>query len=154
MRGALEKRINDIVGRTLCKEVRVVFESSRRADRLIENAFQSFEFSRGSKRIPSECGFMPKSVGEPALEVADFVMHAVGRQMRRNLTKRDTFLPDFRAVFHAVGPELSSFIEVAGALPLIPHRGNLKPPSHARLNAYLGARTWLALAKRRAAINR
>jgi hypothetical protein len=124
MKGVLEQRINDIVGRTLCKEVSVVFESSHRANRLIESAFESFEFSRGSERIPSECGFMPKSAGEPALEVADFVMHAVGRQMRHCLIKRDTFLPDFRAVFHAVSPELSSFIEVAGAFPLVPITGN------------------------------
>ena len=123
MKGVLEKRINDIVGKTLCKEVSVVFESSQRADRLVESAFQTFDFSRGSKHIPSEFGFMPKSAGEPALEVADFVMHAVGRQIRRNLAKRDTFLPDFCAVFHAVGPELSSFFEVTEALPLIPITG-------------------------------
>jgi hypothetical protein len=120
MKDALEKRINDIAGKTLCEEVRVVFESSQRADRLIENAFQSFDFSRGSKRILSECGFMPKSVREPGLEVADFVMHAVGRQIRHNLIKRPTFLPDFCSVFHSVDPELSSFIEVTAALRLIP----------------------------------
>lgn len=111
MKGVLERRINDIVGLTLCKEVKVVFKSSQRANRLIESAFQSFEFSRGLKRVPSECGFMPKSVGEPALEVADFVMHAVGRQAR---------LRDFRAVFHTVDPTLSHFIEVAGVVPLFP----------------------------------
>jgi hypothetical protein len=120
MRGVLEKRINEIVGKTRCNEVRVVFESSQRANRLIESTFQSFDFRRGLERIPSECGFMPKSAGEPALEVADFVMHAVGRQMRHSLIKRDTFLPDFCAVFHSRGPELSSFIEVTGAFPLVP----------------------------------
>jgi len=120
MKGALQERINHIVGRTLCREVSVVFESSQRANQLVESAFQSFDFYRGSKHIYSECGFMPKSVGEPALEVADFVMHAVGRQMRHSLIQRDRFLPDFCAVFHAMGAELSSFIEVAGAFPLIP----------------------------------
>jgi hypothetical protein len=120
MKDALEKRINDIAGKTLCEEVRVVFELSQRADRLIENAFQSFDFSRGSKHILSECGFMPKSVREPGLEVADFMMHAVGRQIRHNLIKRPTFLPDFCSVFHSVDPELSSFIEVTAALRLIP----------------------------------
>lgn len=120
MKGVLEKRINDIVSKTLCTEVRVVFESSERANRLIESTFQSFDFHRGSERIPSECCFMPKSAGEPALEVADFVMHAVGRQMRHNLTQRDTFLPDFCAVFHSMSPQFSSFIEVAGAFPLLP----------------------------------
>jgi hypothetical protein len=63
---------------------------------------------------------MPKSVREPGLEVADFMMHAVGRQIRHNLIKRPTFLPDFCSVFHSVDPELSSFIEVTAALRLIP----------------------------------
>jgi hypothetical protein len=55
---------------------------------------------------------MPKAVGEPALEVADFVMHAVGRQATHNLTKLGSFVPDFCAVFHAVDPKLTSYIEV------------------------------------------
>jgi hypothetical protein len=42
MRGALERCINDIVGLTLCEEVKVVFESSHRANRPIQRAFQSF----------------------------------------------------------------------------------------------------------------
>jgi hypothetical protein len=112
MKHVLQKRINVIVERTLCKEVHVVFESSERANKIIEEAFQGFEFSRGSKRIPAEYGFMPKAAGEAALEVADFVMHAVGRQARHNLTQRGSFVPDFRAVFHAVDPKLISFIEV------------------------------------------
>jgi hypothetical protein len=128
MRGALERCINDIVGLTLCEEVKVVFESSHRANRPIQSAFQSFEFSRESERIPSECGFMPKSLGEPGLEVADFAMHAVGRQARRMLTNRDIFLPDFRAVFHTADPTLSHFNEVVGALRLFPiDRSGLNP---------------------------
>ena len=128
MRGALERCINDIVGLTLCEEVKVVLESSHRANRPIQLAFQSFEFSRGSERIPSECGFMPKSLGEPGLEVADFAMHAVGRQARRMLTNRNTFLPDFRAVSHTADPTLSHFNEVVGALRLFPiDRSGLNP---------------------------
>jgi Protein of unknown function (DUF3800) len=118
MKGVLEKRINYIVQMTLCKEVQVVIESSDRANKLIEDTFQNFEFSRGSKRIPSECGFMSKSAAEPALEVADFVMHAIGRQTRHNLEQRGnpkqrgSFVADFCAVFHSVAPKLTSFIEV------------------------------------------
>lgn len=113
MRGTLQKRIDDIVQRTLCKEVSIIFKSSDRTNDLIQETFQRFEFFRGSKRIPSECYFMPKAAGEPALEVADFVMHAIGRQARHNLTQRGSFVPDFCAVFHAVDPKLVSFIEVA-----------------------------------------
>jgi hypothetical protein len=45
--------------------------------------------------------------------VADFVMHAVGRQARQDLKKRGDFVPDFCATFHAVGRKLTSFMEVA-----------------------------------------
>jgi hypothetical protein len=31
---------------------------------------------------------MRKELDEPALEVADFIMHALGRQARKNLTER------------------------------------------------------------------
>lgn len=113
MKLVLQQRINEIMQTTLCREVKVIFESSDRADRLIEKAFQDFELHRGPKRIPSECYFMPKAAAEPALEVADFVMHAVGRQARHNLKQRGSFLPDFCAVFHAVDRKLTSFIEVA-----------------------------------------
>ena len=55
---------------------------------------------------------MPKSAADPALEVADFVMHAVGRQARKNLAKRDGIAPDFEVVFHSVDKKLVSFMEV------------------------------------------
>jgi hypothetical protein len=118
MKGVLQKRINDIVAETLCKEVQVIFESSQRTDGLIQESFQDFEVNRGRKRIPSECFFMPKSATDPALEVADFVMHSVGRQARQNLIKRGNFLPDFCAVFHTVDVRLTSFMEVQAVIPL------------------------------------
>jgi hypothetical protein len=112
MKVVLQERIQDIVQTTLCKEVKVIFEASERTDKLVQEAFQDFEVHRGSKRIPSECYFMPKSAASPAMEVADFVMHSVGRQARHNLTWRGTFLPHFCAVFHAANPDLMSFREV------------------------------------------
>lgn len=112
MKEVLQLRINDIVQHTLCREVKVIFEASHRTDKLIQDAFQDFEVRRGPKHIPSECYFMPKAAAEPALEVADFVMHAIGRQARQNLKEAKFFLPDFKAVFHEVDPRLVSFMEV------------------------------------------
>ena len=113
MKEVLQLRIHEIVQHTMCREVIVIFKSSQRADQIINDAFQDFAVFRGKKRIPSECYFMPKASAEPALEVADFVMHAVGRQARYNLTQRGSFLPDFCAIFHAVDRRLASFVEVA-----------------------------------------
>jgi Protein of unknown function (DUF3800) len=117
MKGVLQNRIKEIVGKSLCKEVAVIFESSQRTDRLIEEAFQDFEVSRGSKRIPSTCYFMPKSAANPALEVADFVMHAVHRQARRGFDPRGTFVADFCAVFHTADPTLMSFFNPDEVIP-------------------------------------
>jgi hypothetical protein len=106
-------RIVEIAKWTSFGELRVIFEASDRADKLIEEAFQNFNIEEGGKPIPVECYFMPKAANEPGLEVADFIMHAVGRQARKNLTQRDGFVPDFSAVFHSVDRKLTSFIEVA-----------------------------------------
>lgn len=109
----LQARIADIARWTEFDSLAVIFESSQRADRLIEEAFQGFGLEESGVPIPVECHFMRKQHGEPALEVADFVMHAVGRQARQNLKKRGNFVPDFCATFHAVDPRLTSFMEVA-----------------------------------------
>jgi len=110
---ALQMRIVEIARWTIFDSVAVIFESSQRADRLIEEAFHGFGLEEDGKPIPVECYFMKKEHGEPALEVADFVMHAVGRQARQNLKKRGVFVPDFCAVFHSVDRKLTSFMEIS-----------------------------------------
>ena len=111
--GTLKNRIIDVAKWTPFREVNVVFESSHRADRQIEDAFGDFNIEENGKPIPLECYFMPKSAGDPALEVADFVMHAVGRQARRRIEGREGFAPDFAAVFHSVDRKLVTFMEVS-----------------------------------------
>jgi hypothetical protein len=112
----LQGRIVDIARWTQFDSLAVIFESSQRADRLIEQAFQDFRLEENGMLIPVECYFMRKQHAEPALEVADFVMHAVGRQARQNLKKRGDFVPDFCAVFHAVDRRITSFMEVASVV--------------------------------------
>lgn len=92
--GVLKNRILDIAKWTRFTEVNIVFESSDRADRHIEDAVGDFRLDENGAPIPVECYFMPKAVHDPALEVADFIMHAVGRQARRKLEGRDGFAPD------------------------------------------------------------
>jgi len=108
----LQKRILEIASHTAFRSVAVIFESSERADRLVEEAFQGFGLEEDGKPLPVECYFMRKELGEPALEVADFIMHAVGRQARQNLKSRGDFVPDFCAVFHAVDRRLTSYMEI------------------------------------------
>ena len=108
----LQKRMVDIAKWTPFQEVHFVFESSDRADRLTEEAFGDFRLEENGAPIPVECYFMAKRARDPALEVADFVMHAVGRQARRRVEGRAGFAPDFAAVFHGIDQKLVSFMEV------------------------------------------
>lgn len=109
----LKRRIVDIARWTPFTEVHVVFESSNRTDPLIEEAFGDFNIEENGKAIPLDCYFMPKAANHAGLEVADFVMHAVGRQARRRVEGREGFAPDFAAVFHDQDPKRVSYMEVA-----------------------------------------
>ena len=108
----LQKRIVEIAQRTAFTELKIIFEHSDRANPLIQAAFNDFSLEENGRPIPVECYFMPKSANEPALEVADFIMHAVGRQARHNLKQHGGFVPDFEAVFQSVDQDLVSFIEI------------------------------------------
>jgi hypothetical protein len=111
----LQMRVAEIARWTPFQEVHIIFESSKRADPLIEDAMQGFGLEEDGKPIPVECYFMPKRAGEPGLEVADFVVHTVGRQARANLKQRSGFALDYAAVFHSVDRRLTSFMEVESA---------------------------------------
>src|SRR5262245_18348862 len=111
----LMKRIADIARWTPFQELHVILESSERADPSVEKAFQGFGLQRDGNPIPVKCSFMSKSAGEPGLEVADFVMHAVGRQARHKLQRREGVVPDFKAIFHTVDEKLASFMLVDDA---------------------------------------
>lgn len=113
--GVLKNRIVDIAKWTPFTEVHVIFEASDRADRRIEAAFGDFRLEENGRPISVECYFMPKAAHDPALEVADFVMHAVGRQVRRRIEGKAGFAPDFEAVFHHQDPRRVSYIEISEA---------------------------------------
>jgi hypothetical protein len=53
-----------------------------------------------------------KSAGDPALEVADFIMHAAGRAARYRLEGKHSMPPDFDAVFRHCHPLLTSLMFV------------------------------------------
>lgn len=111
--GVLKNRILDIAKWTAFDEVNVIFEASDRAGRHIEAAFADFQTEEDGGPIPVECFFMPKAVHDPALEVADFIMHAVGRQARRRMEGKPGFAPDFEAVFHGQDPRRVSYMEIS-----------------------------------------
>jgi hypothetical protein len=61
-----------------CDSVALIFESSERADPILQSEFGSFVARQRDAQLPVEYCIMPKVAKEPALEVADFIANAVG----------------------------------------------------------------------------
>ena len=78
-----------------------IFEASERGDALVQRYFSDIVVKIAGARVPIHLGIMPKWAGDEALEVADFIVQAAGRQARRWDTGDERFRRDFEAVFHA-----------------------------------------------------
>jgi hypothetical protein len=109
---ALKARIANIFSRTTANSVALIFESSNRADGLLKKYFGALELERDGQRIPVEHCLMSKNAASHGLEVADFVMHAVGRAVRQWLARSQDCPRDFDAVFRRCDPRLVSFMLV------------------------------------------
>lgn len=112
---SLKSRIAEITRWTPATSVHVVFEATERLRSQIEEGFGDLSLEENGIPIPCDSYFMPKSASEPGLEVADFVMHAAGRQARRQVRAIDGVEPDFAAVFHSVDRRMVSYIHITEA---------------------------------------
>lgn len=111
---ALQKRIVDVAKWTELQSAAIVFEQNPRSKRLLKSAFSNFGIEENGAVLPIEFFEMPKSTGEPGLEVADFVANTVAGQGRHRLVEgRTDFRKDFKVVFQSVGPKLSSFMSIS-----------------------------------------
>lgn len=109
-------RIARLVGRFGCNGVVLVLEESQRTDRLAATYFSGYHLEVRSSSGPRPLEMlrfrMPKAAVEPFLEVADFVVHAAGGQVRSHLkgaawgARRD-----YQAVFGITDQTLVEFIE-------------------------------------------
>jgi hypothetical protein len=108
----LKVRIAEILSRTPARSIALVFEASQRADPLLMQFFGALELQEDGQKIPVEHCLLSKSAGEPVLEVADFIMHAVGRMARRRLEGKPGCPADFEAVFRRCHPALTSLMFV------------------------------------------
>lgn len=105
----LRKYIAQIAALAPCSSVAVIFESSQRLDPLLQSYFGALELSEGGQTIPVEHCLCAKASGEIGLEIADFVVSAVGSQTRRALRGETGSAKDFQDVFQTVPAALVRF---------------------------------------------
>jgi hypothetical protein len=116
MEGMIQLGLLKVPGRVVAE-----FEHSTRLAKHIEQHFTDLVLEVGGHAIPVEGRFMPKSVVNPFLEMADFVASTIGK----NLKYQRKFDPsgctaNFEALFRKVGPPLAAYAEVVGVGPLPP----------------------------------
>jgi hypothetical protein len=110
---ALHQRIVDVARWTPFQSIALIFEQNPRSKRLLRSAFSDLGFEEDGKKLPIGFYEMPKSAGEPALEVADFVANTIAGHARAHLVERRSgFRKDFQAVFQSVDPKLASFFAI------------------------------------------
>jgi Protein of unknown function (DUF3800) len=89
-----------------------IFEHSSRLAQHIEMQFPD-QISVGGCSIQVKGCFMPKSVANPFLEMADFVASIIGKNIiHQQQYGRAQCTPNFQALFRDVGPPLANYLEV------------------------------------------
>jgi hypothetical protein len=110
---ALCQRIVDVARWTPFQSMALIFEANPRSKRLLQSAFRDLTLEADGKKLSVGFYYMPKSAGDPALEVADFVANTIAGHARAHLVERRSgFRKDFQAVFQSVGPKLASFFAI------------------------------------------
>jgi hypothetical protein len=91
-----------------------IFESSERADPIIEELFGALELTENGKPIHVNQCFMPKCAGEPGLEVADFIINSAASETRRRMRGGENMAMDFATVFGQVPDAYRRFMMIEG----------------------------------------
>jgi len=113
---ALGNRVADIARWQPFESVAIVFEHSQRLAPQIEQVFGDFNLIEDGKTVTLELFWMDKSVGEPGLEVADFLANSIGIEVRHRISNRPGHAKNFEAFFHHPDKRLVSFLDIHGVL--------------------------------------
>jgi hypothetical protein len=102
--GGLHEDIANLASRIPCAAVKIIVESSQRANPIFQQCFGELTPDGAGLAIPVTYHFMPKSSAEHGLEIADFIINAAGSQIKRHIDGKDGFAPDFNDVFCQLPP--------------------------------------------------
>jgi hypothetical protein len=97
--GQLQREIAFVAAALPCKIVRIIVESSQRADAIVQACFSQLTPINDASPRPVEKSLMRKSSNEPGLEVSDFIVSAASSQVQRRLRGQKGQAPDFNDVF-------------------------------------------------------
>jgi hypothetical protein len=110
--GALKNRITAIMEHTTARSLRIIFEKTERLGSSIERYFGDLRLVENDIAIPIHFYFLPKSSNDPALEVADFVAHSVGRHAHPKRREENSYGLDFQSIFHDQDRRRVSYIHI------------------------------------------
>ena len=120
----LKEALADVAGGMLARalwhppgRVFAIFEHSARLTDHIEKAFAGISVMVGPHTMPVEACFMPKSIANPFLEMADCIANAVTKNVKYQRAKANPTVctPAFKALFRDAGHPLASYFEVTAA---------------------------------------
>ena len=98
-----------------------IVENSDRIGKDLLKHFSAYRYTNDDKDFAPKVLLATKNVRATCVEVADFVVHPAGAQMRNRLigfpNPRQIIRKDFEIVFHKVDSKLSSYKEILSAKP-------------------------------------
>ena len=92
-----------------------IIDSSQRIQRQIVMHLKAYRYTDGEKEFQAEVMVADKDSITSCVEVADFVVHPAGAQVRNRVLRKLIFRKDFQAVFHEVDPVYSDYTEILKA---------------------------------------
>ena len=113
----LVERLRKVSADLKFDEIYLLVEESSRGNKLAEQFLSNHPFPKPingkNVDIPFKYYFVPKSINEPGLEVADFIMHATGTRTKIKLvTNQIPQRKDFSVTFPKKRRELYSYLEI------------------------------------------
>lgn len=98
----LKRNIVKLAAYTPLNSMALIFESSTRANALLQRYFGELSIRENGRPTAVEHCLLPKRANEPGLEAADFIANIAGNMARWRLSGRSGFPRDFQAAFHGV----------------------------------------------------